>query len=84
MRRRNWTKALVCFDLARQSFARLGNKYKLATSLNNLGVIYFHLNQPDAAQQTLVEALELYQHLQDARGEALARNNLTKMQMNRE
>jgi tetratricopeptide (TPR) repeat protein len=79
MRRGVWEEALICYEKAKQSFSQSGDKHKLAVTLNNLGVVYAHLEQPALSQTVLAEAVQLYVHLQDARGEAQTRRNLTAL-----
>ncbi len=50
------------------SFDELKEREKSAETLNQLGIVYFNIKQPDLAQQQHQKALKLYEELKDEKG----------------
>ncbi|MCB1055805.1 MAG: CHAT domain-containing protein, partial [Acidobacteria bacterium] len=68
--------ALASYDAALTIFRRLGDRYWLARTLNNLGFADLTLGDADRARSVLLEALPLRRELGDRLGEAVTLRNL--------
>ncbi|MCB8944020.1 MAG: tetratricopeptide repeat protein [Ardenticatenaceae bacterium] len=79
LRRGDWEKAWACYDSARQSFMRLGNKHKLAITLNNLGVVLARRQQVAEAEEMFAAALAIYAEVDDVSGAEQVRRNLAAL-----
>lgn len=56
LRKKNYNKALTYYEKSLLMFTKLNNTIGLTQSLQNLGLIYFNLNQLDKAAGFLIEA----------------------------
>jgi len=72
-------RAIAAFDNANDLFARIGNRYWQAASLNNMADIYFHRDRLAQARQRYEQALALFRDLHRDAALAVVLNNLSSV-----
>ncbi len=72
-----YDKAISAYDDANELFARIGNRYWQAASLNNIAGIHFHRDQLDLARHRYEQALALFRDLHRDEAVAVVLNNLS-------
>ena len=76
------TQAIATFEQARAVYTEQGDTAGVASTTNDLGVVYYLTGKRDQAMQLLRDALAAYESLGDVPGQAKATGNMAQL-MNR-
>jgi signal transduction histidine kinase/ActR/RegA family two-component response regulator len=77
--RGNHREAIKYFNYCLELNEQQGNQHRTAGSLNNIGLLYKEINDPDHALEYFDRALAIYKETADTNGQALTSGNMSML-----